>query len=74
MIITDRYDKDSDMPPTPLQTDIYYRGYRLSSTEDTTHIYSGVEHIMTVTNLTKGRCRTTTDKAKDLVDGWLNAR
>ena len=57
-----------------LPIDTYYRGYRLSSTEGETHIYSGPDHIHTETLETKGRHRTTTDAAKDIVDSWLNAR
>ena len=56
-------------------TDTYYRGYRLSVDSKTgeTNIFSGPDHIDTVTLQNKGRMRTTEDAAKDIIDSWLNA-
>lgn len=56
---------------TMLQTDIYYRGYRLSQSQvegevTMTHIWFRAEHIDT----TLGGFHA----AKALVDGWLHAR
>lgn len=59
---------------TALPIDTYYRGYRLSSIEGETHIYFGPDLLHTETLLTKGRHRTTTEAAQDIVDGYLNAR
>lgn len=58
-----------------LPRDRYYRGYRLSLNEETgsVTIYHGPDRIDTVTNETKGMSRTTTDAAKDIVDGYMLA-
>ena len=79
MIDTDRtFGEDpfdeADYQETDMQTDSYYRGYRLSSNEGETHIFFEGELLETVTLQTKGRFRTTSDAAMDIVDGWLNAR
>ena len=80
MIDTDRtFGEDpfdeADYQETPmLQTDTYYRGYRLSTTEGETNIFFEGELLETVTLKTKGRFRTTSDAAMDIVDSWLNAR
>ena len=57
-------------------TDTYYRGYRLSIDSKTgeTNIFSGPDHIETVTLRDKGMRRTTEDAAKDIVDQYQDAR
>lgn len=50
----------------PLQTDTYYRGYRLSLTsEGGTHIWSDDDLVDTV---------DTDKKARAVIDSWHNAR
>lgn len=65
--------KGITLKETTMQEDTYYRGYRLSSNEGQTDIYKDSDHLETVTLETKGRCRTTTDAARDIVDSWMVA-
>lgn len=51
---------------SPLPTDAYYRGYRLSWCRGQVHIYSGPELIDTMS--------TQDGDPKKIIDSWLNAR